>query len=337
MNRTILIFASGILVLLSFHSMRSTQPNPRILGEEGTVVRSIVPGENTPITSPASSKSSLRMRAGRTIEPDFPRRLSDLESLAETDPPGAMDALEDLLSNHESKDMASVIAWLTGDSSHTAAWIESLPAGPFRNGIVERLLAAAATWNPQAALAIAEALADSDLHDSAVSSVVRQWAADAPADALRAVVARNDWRESPVLGRAFLAAATEHPRQIGELFAMVSEHGIDKSYFARAAELLLAKDPSALTLWCDTIQNPEYRSAIAEAVVFHSGRNGPDVAFAWATQLNETDRRQETLQALFRRAVSRDERIGPALLESQWLSNEDHAVLSAPLGLDDQN
>lgn len=267
-----------------------------------------------------------KARPGGSSAVEIPSRLSALSSVANTDPLGAIDALEDLLTNTDTSELEAVITWLAGRSSQAAGWIESLPDGPLRNGIVERLLAMVSTRDPSAALRTAEALITPELRDAAVSSVARRWAADSPTEALSAIAARDDWRQSTVLGRAFLAALTEHPRQIAEWLALVPEGSIDQSFFGQAAELLLAKDPASLTLWWETIQEPECRSAIADAVLMHSGRNGPALAFAWATQLSDPVHRQETLQGLFRRAADRDAS-ATTLLDSPWLSPEDRTAL----------
>src|SRR6185436_2972958 len=112
-----------------------------------------------------------------------------------------------------------------------------------RNGVIERVLKELARQNPTGALATADSLTAADLRDAALTSVLRQWASDAPVEALSATVAREEWRDSPLVGRAFVAAATAFPRQIKELLAIVPSASLDNGFFATATESLLAKDP----------------------------------------------------------------------------------------------
>jgi hypothetical protein len=161
------------------------------------------------------------------------------------------------------------------------------------------------------------------LRDAALTSVLRQWASDAPVEALSATVAREEWRDSPLVGRAFVAAATSFPRQIKELLAIVPIASLDNGFFATATESLLAKDPGAISLWFESAQTDEQRSAIAEAVVLHAGRNQPDLAFTWATQLSDAAQRTEALRTLMHKAAQRNPDAASALIDSPWLSGED--------------
>jgi hypothetical protein len=152
--------------------------------------------------------------------------------------------LERFLSDTEDAARAEVFAWLTDQPTLAASWIESLSEGPLRNGVIERVLKELARQNPAGALATADSLTTPDLRDAALTSVLRQWASDAPVEALSATVAREEWRDSPLVGRAFVAAATSFPRQIKELLAIVPIAVLSTTGFSpQPPESLLAKDP----------------------------------------------------------------------------------------------
>jgi hypothetical protein len=309
----VFILASGLIALLWMGHERRTRSNSET-------------GNRPQRTSPFFA-ADRKARVERPAAVQVPSRLSALKSLAENDPVGGLDELETLVGSEDSVAREEVFAWLARQPEDAASWIESLPDGALRNGVIERVLSEMAGRDPTNALAIAELLITSELRDAALTSALRRWATIAPVEALGAIASREEWRESSLLGRAFVAGATAHPRQIKELLAIIPPGALDNSFLASATELLLAKDPGAIPFWFESIEDSQRRSAIAETVLLHGGRNQPDLAFIWATQLPEPARRMEALQTSFSRAVNRDIKTAPALLDSPWLSASDRESL----------
>ena len=130
-------------------------------------------------------------------------------------------------------------------------------------------------------------------------------------------------------GRAFVAAVSAHPERISEILPALSQHSVDQSFIASAAETLLAKNPEGINEMWRLSDSAVWRSAIAEAMLVHLGRNGPHHAFVWATQLNDVDERSETLRRLFRSAIQRDANAAAVLLSSAWLQEQDRSLLAA--------
>jgi hypothetical protein len=277
--------------------------------------------------APSIRSPERAVRMSQSIESRIRDLLSQLPSLTEKDPAAALNALEDLLSNAQSPDLDHVSAWLAENPAEATHWVESLPEGPVRNGVVERLLPEVASRDTPAALKIADTLNNPELRDSALSSVIRRWAAAAPLEALGAVAARAEWRDTELLGRAFVAAATAHPEQIEALYALIPSERMGESFLTKATETLLARDPAATARWFAKLENAGCRSAIAETLISHVGRNDPCVAFIWATQLPEPERRLEALQTSFYRTVQRNPATAPDLLGCDWLSVEDRKSL----------
>ena len=266
------------------------------------------------------SHGGLRRTARPPLEARIPAKFRELKSLAADDTSAGIEALEEFLSGAEH---AETFAWLIDQTVLAASWIESLPDGPLRNAIIDRILSELARQNPAGALATADSLTAPDLRDAALTSVLRQWATDSPVEALNAIVAREEWRDSPLVGRAFVAAATSSPRQIKELLAIIPSESLDSSFLATATESLLAKDPDAISLWFESAQTAQQRSAIAETIVQHAGRNQPDLAFIWATQLPDATQRAEALRNLMHKTAQRNPDAASALFDSPWLSSED--------------
>ena len=273
---------------------------------------------------PSWSKEALHRAAPRRFEARIPARLSELESLATDDSAAGIEALEQFLGGPE---RVEAFAWLIGQPAVASSWIESLPDGPLRNAILERILSELARQNPEGALATADSLTTLELRDAALTSVLRQWASDAPVEALSAIIGREDWRDSPLVGRAFVAAATSFPRQIKELLAIIPGESLDSSFLATATESLLAKDPGAISLWFESAPTAQQRSAIAETIVQHAGRNQPALAFIWATQLPDATQRAEALRNLMHKTAQRNPDAASGLFDSPWLSNEDRDEL----------
>ena len=255
------------------------------------------------------------------IEVRVPEKLSELKTLAEDDPAGGIEALERFLAS--SNEQKLEFLWFAQEPAAAASWIESLPDGPLRNGMIERVLSEFAHRNATAAVALADSFTEPELRDAALTSVLRRWAGDSPIAALGAIVTREEWRDSPLAGRAFVAAATSSPRQMKELLAILPTESLDNSFLATATESLLTKDPGPIPLWFESVQTPEQRSTIAETVMLHAGRNQPELAFIWATQLSDPDQRTGALQNLLHKTAERNGDAAAALFESQWLSTED--------------
>ncbi len=292
------------------------------------VTRQRVPSSHTAAAPP--SRPTLSEKAWPRTAPQparVPATLNELEALAAGDASAGIEALEKFLSETEQPSRVDAFAWLTDQPAFAASWIESLPDGPLRNGIIERVLSELARQNPAAALATADSLTTPDLRDAALTSVLRQWASDAPVEALSVIVAREDWPDSPLVGRAFVAAATAFPRQIKELLAIIPSDSLDNSFLATAAESLLAQDPEAISLWFESVQTAEQRSAIAEAVMLHAGRNQPDLAFLWATQLSDPVQRADALRTLLHKTAQRNPDAASKLFDSPWLSSEDRDAI----------
>lgn len=308
-NCALLILAGGAAALLCISRMQ------RLPSSSDT------PGSPPP-------QSSWPERAGREAAPQpnsVPASLNELETLAD-DASAGIEALEKFLSGADAPARLEAFAWLVDQPAVAASWIESLPDGPVRNGIIERVLSELARQNPAAALATADALTTPDLRDAALTSVLRQWASHAPVEALNAIVLREEWRDSPLVGRVFVAAATSFPRRIEELLAIIPE-SFDNSFLATATESLLAKDPGAISLWFESVHTAEQRSAIAETVMLHAGRNQPDFAFVWATQLSDPVQRTDALRTLMHKTARRNPAAASDLFDSPWLSSEDRDEL----------
>lgn len=273
------------------------------------------------------SKETLHRAAPRRFEARIPVKLNELESLAADDSSAGIEALEQFLSGTDELAWVAAFAWLIDQPAAAASWIESLPDGPLRNVIIDRVLSERAHRNPAGALATADSLTTPDLRDAALTSVLRRWASDSPVEALSAIVAREEWRDSPLVGRAFVAAAASFPRQIKELLAIIPSESLDSSFLATAAESLLAKDPGAISLWFESAQTAQQRSAIAETVMLHAGRNRPDLAFIWATQLPDSNQRADALRHLMHKTAQRNPDAASALFDTPWLSSEDRDEL----------
>jgi hypothetical protein len=269
---------------------------------------------------PSFSKLNLH-RASRLIEARVPQKLNELKSLAEDNPSGGIEALEEFLAAANEQELEFL--WFAHEPAAAARWIESLPDGPLRNGIIERVLSEFAHHNATGAITVAESLTAPELRDAALTSVLRRWASDSPVEALGAIASREEWRDSALAGRAFVAAATSSPRQIKELFAILPAGSLDNSFLATATESLLTKDPGALPLWFESVQTAEQRSTIAETVMLHAGRNQPEFAFIWATQISEPAQRTGALQGLLHKTTQRNPVAAPALFNSPWLSTGD--------------
>src|SRR4029434_1669052 len=102
---------------------------------------------------------------------------------------------------------------------------------------------------------------------------------------------------------------------------------LDSGFLATATESLLAKDPGAIPLWFESVQTAEQRSAIAETVILQTGRNQPDLAFIWATQLSDPAQRTDALRTLMHKTVQRNPDAAFELIDSPWLSSEDRDAL----------
>lgn len=298
-----MLLASGVVVLLC---MTRTRTSPET-------------ADFNP-ARPSLSKFTPH-RAPPLIEVRVPEKLSELKSLAEDNPAGGVEALEEFLA--ASNEQKLEFLWFAHEPAAAASWIESLPDGPLRNGIIERVLSEFAHHNAKGAIAIAESFTTSELRDAALTSVLRRWASDSPIEALSAIVTREAWRDSPLAGRAFVAAATSSPRQIKELLAILPAESPDNSFLATATESLLTRDPGAIPLWFESVQTAEQRSAIAATVMQHAGRNQPEFAFIWATQLSEPTQRTGALQNLLNKSAQRNPDAATALFDSPWLSTED--------------
>jgi len=272
-------------------------------------------------------KAGWHRPAQRSFELRVPARLSKLGALAKSDSSGGIDALEEFLNGNNAQGREEEFAWLADQPAAAVSWIESLPDGPLRNGIIERVLSELARGNPTAALAMADSLTAPDLRDAALTSVLRRWASDSPIEALSAITAREEWRDSPMAGRAFVAAATSFPRQIKELLAILPTEFLDDSFLATATESLLTKDPGAISIWFESVPTAEQRSTIAETVMLHAGRNQPHLAFIWATQLPEPTQRTDALQNLLHKSAQRNPDAASALFNSPWLSTKDRDSL----------
>lgn len=273
---------------------------------------------------PSFSRLELH-RSPQLNEARVPEKLNELKSLAEESRAGGIETLEEFLAASNEQDPEFL--WFAHEPAAAARWIESLPDGPLRNGIIERALSEFAHHNATGAIVIAESLTASELRDAALTSVLRRWATDSPIEALSAIAAREEWRDSPLAGRAFVAAATSSPRQITELLAILPAESFDNSFLANATESLLTKDPGAIPLWFESVQAPEQRSTIAEAVMLHAGRNQPEFAFIWATQISEPTQRADALQNLLHKTAQRNPVAVPALFDSPWLSTADRDSL----------
>jgi hypothetical protein len=328
--------AFGLMLALVISILLSLSAPQRAERETGAAGWSPAPASPAPSQStvqsprpafahfhPAPSNPSIAL-----LSSTVPAGLEALRSLAESSPMEAIDALDALLSN-ETGQLDGAVSWVIENPVVTAAWIESLPDGPLRNGVVERLLGFATSRNPTAAMCVAESISGDELRDSALTSVARRWAADAPAEALASFANREDGEVSPMLGRTFQAAITAHPRQIAELLALLPEGTVDTSFLTAAAEVLLAGNPDALIHWWQTFQDDATaRSAIASAVALHAGRHGPELAFEWAAHIEDPAHRMDTLMRFYGMAVQRDEQSATTLLSSPWLSGADREVIS---------
>ena len=288
--------------------------------------------ERAPVSSDAVVSHSAAQRipasawhrtARPSLEAAVPEEFATWKYLAEQDSAGGIEALEEFLASTTEAAPDGVFLWLANEPEAAARWIESLPDGALRNGIIERLLNEFAHRNPTGAVTLAGAISEPELREAALSSVLRRWASDSPVEALNAIAAEKAWRESPLAGRAFVAAATTFPRQIKELLAILPQESVDNSFLALGTETLLAKDPDAIALWFESVQTADQRSAIAETVMRYAGRNRPELAFNWATQLSDPVQRSDALQNLMDRTAQRDAEAATALFDSPWLSNED--------------
>lgn len=281
---------------------------------------------STPTEVPLS-EGFWRRAAQRSIP--TPAKLNELQALTTEDSSRGIEAFEQFLGGADEFAREEVFAWLADQPAAAASWIESQPDGPFRNMIIDRVLGEMARRSPSAALAVAEALTTPDLCDAALTSVFRQWASNSPIEALNAVVGREEWRDTPLVGRAFVAAATSSPHQIKEFLSIVPREALDASFLANATTALLAKDPNAIPVWFESLPSAELRTAIAENVMFTAGRNQPDLAFVWATQLPDAAQRQDALRRFMHRTAQRHPEAVSALLNSPWLSSNDRDALLA--------
>ena len=331
MNRSVLILTGGVALVLALLAVRPTHLSSETSASLGELPKRLAGATRAP-TPPSTRSVAGRTRSSDSPEFRIPQPLSELTWLARTDPPGALDALEALLSNSQPSHLDQTIVWLAENPGVASSWIESLPEGPVRNGIVERLLPEVTSQSTSTALKIAESLGQPELRDSALSAVIRRWAAAAPTEALSLIAAREEWRETPLMGRAFIAAATAYPERIEQLFALIPPETLDESFLSHATETLLARDPSAVARWFAIIENTSHRGAIAETIMLHAGRNDPALAFVWATQLADSDSKLGTLQGILYRAVGHNPAAAPALLDCASLSAEDRESLLLWLG-----
>jgi hypothetical protein len=281
-------------------------------------------GETAPL--PGGGPSRPQARPAKIW---IPGELAAIQSLAISDPGGALDRLENLFANPDGAGWRELAAWFSASPADAAAWTEGLPAGPLREAMLERALGQFAASDPSAAMELARSFLSLETRDNAVTSVARRWAEAAPVEALQSIAAHDDLRNSPILGRAFVAAVSAQPRKIGELLALLPAGSLDPSFLSAAAEAAFARQPGVLTEWLGAIQDPAQRSAIAEVVAQHAGRHQPELAFAWAAQISDPESRAAALRSHLHRAANIDAVAVASLFKSPWLSEPDRNSLQA--------
>lgn len=175
-----------------------------------------------------------------------------------------------------------------GDSEGLQNYAAQLPAGAWKQALLQEAGAQMAASDPQGAIALAQQMSGGNQRTSLLQSVATNWIATDP----NAAVAWINGVTDPILRDQLIASAAQSyalsdpAGAAAWLASSVKSDGIAKSAALNIAQTWVAQDPSAAARWVSQFPPGDTRTAAVSIVTSYWRQTDPGAAAAWANTLS---------------------------------------------------